>query len=260
MNILEQIVTMTQKRLLKKKAALPLDSLKKQKMPQREPFIFQKALSKDNIAFICEVKKASPSKGIIDESFPYVEIAREYEKAGADAVSVLTEPDFFMGDTAYLEQIRQHINIPILCKDFIIDPYQIYEAKNAGADAVLLICAILNAHSLKEYIDLAHALGMSALVEIHDERELLMALKCGAKVIGANNRDLKTFNVDTDTSIRLRRLAPASTIFISESGIKTRANIIKLEQSQINGVLVGETLMCSTNKQAALNELRGITI
>ena len=224
---------------------------------KKTDFPFERALRGKDMSFICEVKKASPSKGIIAEDFPYMDIAREYAAAGAAAISVLTEPYYFKGDDRYLKEIAETVSIPVLRKDFIVDEFMIYEAKLLGASAVLLICAILEQKQLAEYIQLAHTLGLSALVEAHDERELNMALESGARIIGVNNRDLKTFEVDTNNSIRLRKLAPPGIIFVSESGIKTREDIAALRRNNVDAVLIGETLMRAGDKKAALAELRG---
>jgi indole-3-glycerol phosphate synthase len=220
-------------------------------------FPFEKALRADGVAFICEVKRASPSVGVIAEDFPYLDIARAYEAAGAAAISVLTEPHYFKGEDRYLREIAETVSIPVLRKDFTVDRYMIYEARVLGASAVLLICAILDRKKLAEYIALAHSLGLSALVEVHDEGELLMALDAGARIIGANNRNLKTFEVDTSTSLRLRKLVPENVLFVSESGIKTREDISALRQANVDAALIGETLMRAKDKKAALNALRG---
>jgi len=220
---------------------------------------FEKALKTDDIAFICEVKKASPSKGIIADDFPYVEIAKEYEAAGAAAISVLTEPAYFKGDGRYLREIAGAVTIPLLRKDFVVDSYMIYEAKVLGASAVLLICSILAQDTLAEYIGVAHSLGLSALVEAHDEDELTMALRAGARVIGVNNRNLKTFEVDANNSIRLRKMTPGGIIFVSESGVRTAEDVELLRQNKVDAVLIGETLMRSDNKKAALAELKGFS-
>ncbi|HYE69782.1 MAG TPA: indole-3-glycerol phosphate synthase TrpC, partial [Anaerovoracaceae bacterium] len=209
-------------------------------------------------AFICEIKKASPSKGILDDLFPYLEIAEEYEEAGAAAISVLTEPDWFLGSDEYLREIRRVVDIPILRKDFTVESYQIYEAKILGADAILLICALLDPIKLKEYIEIAHGLGLSALVEAHTENEIKDALEAGARIIGVNNRDLKTFKVDLTTSIRLRNLVPENILFISESGIRTPEDIAKLKENKVNGVLIGEAFMKCKDKKRQLAELRGV--
>jgi len=223
-------------------------------------FPFEKAMQGKEIAFICEVKKASPSKGILDKNFPYVKIAGEYEEAGASAISVLTEPYWFLGSDEYLKEIRRTVNLPILRKDFTVDAYQIYEAKLLGADAVLLICALLGELRLKEYINIAHELGLSALVETHTEDEVRNALNAGARIIGVNNRNLKTFEVDITTSMRLRNLVPDHILFISESGIKTPEDVARLRESKVNGVLIGETLIKCNDKKRRLTELRGEAI
>jgi len=210
-----------------------------------------------DIAFICEVKKASPSKGVIAEDFPYLDIARAYEQAGADAISVLTEPDFFQGSDRYLAEIRGVVDIPLLRKDFIIDPFQIEQAACLGADAILLICAILTPVQLAEYCQMADTLGLSCLVEAHDEDELRMALSAGARVVGVNNRNLKTFAVDTQNSIKLRKLAPKEVVFVSESGIRTAEDVQFLRENGVDAVLIGETLMRAPDKKAALAALRG---
>lgn len=256
--ILDKIVEHTKLRLETLKAHNSLDSLKAaaKKFQTYIPYTFENALKTKDIAFICEVKKASPSKGVIAEHFQYIEIAKEYEKAGANAISVLTEPHFFMGSDEYLKEIKKVVNIPVLRKDFIIDPYQIYEAQLIGADAVLLICSLLDTKHLKEYIKIADSLGLSCLVEAHDEIELHSALEAGARVIGVNNRNLKTFEVDINTSIRLRELVPKDKVFISESGIKTCKDISVLRENGTNAVLIGETLMRSGNISAELEQLR----
>ena len=208
------------------------------------------------MSFICEVKKASPSKGLIAEDFPYVDIAKEYEAAGADAVSVLTEPEYFKGDNEYLKEIRKSIKLPIIRKDFTVDEYMIYEAKAIGADAVLLICSILTRTQLEHYIGIADNLGLSALVEAHDEKEVEMALACKPRIIGVNNRNLKDFTVDINNSINLRRLVPKEIIFVSESGMKNREDIKRLEENNVDAVLIGETLMRSADKTKALAQLK----
>lgn len=220
-------------------------------------FAFEKALRAPGISFICEVKKASPSKGVIAPDFPYLDIAREYEAAGAAAVSVLTEPEYFLGKNEYLQEIAHTVSIPVLRKDFTVDSYQIYEAKILGACAVLLICALLDTKRLAEYIEICDFLGISALVEAHDEAEIHSALEAGARVIGVNNRDLKTFQVDIENSIRLRSLVPPSVLFTAESGIRNAEDIRRLRESNVNAVLIGETLMRADDKKAALAGLRG---
>lgn len=221
-----------------------------------EEYAFYKALKTPGISFICEAKKASPSKGLIAPDFPYVEIAKAYEEAGASAISCLTEPYYFLGQNEYLQKIVQNVSIPVLRKDFTVDPYMIYEAKNLGAKAVLLICSILDKSELAEYQSIATELGLSALVEAHDEKEVEMALDAKAKIIGVNNRDLKTFTVDINNSARYRSMVPSDIAFVSESGIKTREDIAKLVANGTDAVLIGETLMRSADKKAMLDALR----
>ena len=207
--------------------------------------------------FICEVKKASPSKGLIAEHFPYVDIAKAYEAAGAAAISVLTETDYFLGDDRYLRQIYDAVQTPLLRKDFTVDAYQIYQAKTLGAGAVLLICAILDEKRIRSFIELCDSLGMSALVEAHDAEEVRMADSAGARVIGVNNRNLKDFTVDIGNSLRLRELVPGDTLFVAESGISSPEDVRALREGGVNGVLIGESLMRAKDKKAMLDYLRG---
>ena len=257
--ILDEIAAKTRERVEKAKILVPLEKIREQAMamPRDKRFPFRTALGKKGIQFICEVKKASPSKGIIAEDFPYLTIAEEYEAAGAAAISVLTEPFYFQGDDNFLREIAQKVRIPIIRKDFTVDEYMIYEAKILGASAILLICAILSEEEIKRYQQIAEELGMSALVEAHDEEEVKMALRCNAGIIGVNNRDLQTFQVDIDNSIRLRKLVPEEIVFVSESGMKEREDIRRLEENGTNAVLIGETLMRSPDKKAMLEELSG---
>lgn len=257
--ILEEIAERTKVRVAEQKKKISLEEIKTKalEMDANTGFPFLKALQQEDISFICEVKKASPSKGLIAPDFPYVEIAKEYEEAGAAAISVLTEPYYFQGKNEYLEEIVKNVTIPVLRKDFTVDEYMIYGAKTIGASCVLLICAILDLPTLKKYLDLAHSLGLSAIVEAHDEEEVKMALESGAKIIGVNNRDLRTFTVDINNSARYRKMVPEDIVFISESGIKTAADIQKLRENGTNAVLIGETFMRSADKKAALKELRG---
>ena len=256
--ILQEIAEKTRLRVAEEKAALPLSEMKKraQDLNPDTGFPFKKALSTADISFICEVKRASPSKGMIAEDFPYLDIARDYEAAGAAAISCLTEPFWFKGSDRYLQEIAA-VNIPVLRKDFTVDEYMIYQAKTLGASAVLLICSILSKEQLAEYLEIAHSLGLSALVEAHDEEEVKTAVSVGAGIIGVNNRDLKTFTVDINNSARLRKLVPSEILFVSESGIKTAQDIAALRQNGTNAVLIGETLMISPDKKAALAQLRG---
>lgn len=260
--ILEEIAARTVQRVAEEKAAVPLSEMKKraEALDANTGFPFRKALSGDEISFICEVKRASPSKGLIAPDFPYLDIARDYERAGASAISCLTEPFWFKGRDEYLAEISNAVKIPVLRKDFTVDEYMIYQAKTLGASVVLLICAILSKEQLSEYLGIAHSLGLSALVEAHDEDEVRTALSVGAGIIGVNNRDLRTFTVDINNSARLRKLVPPEVLFVSESGIKTAADIEALRSNGTNAVLIGETLMRSPDKKAALDELRGHAI
>lgn len=257
--ILDEIAERTRQRIAEEKAAVPLAEMKKRAltMDANTGFPFKKALGGDDISFICEVKRASPSKGMIAEDFPYLEIAKDYERAGASAISCLTEPFWFKGKDEYLTEIARAVSIPVLRKDFTVDEYMIYQAKTLGASAVLLICSILSREQLAEYLGIAHSLGLSALVEAHDEEEVRTALSVGAGIIGVNNRDLKTFTVDIHNSARLRKLVPPEVLFVSESGIRTAADVAALRENGTNAVLIGETLMRSPDKKAALAELRG---
>ena len=260
--ILEEIAARTVQRVAEEKAAVPLSEMKKraEALDANTGFPFRKALSGDEISFICEVKRASPSKGLIAPDFPYLDIARDYERAGASAISCLTEPFWFKGRDEYLAEISNAVKIPVLRKDFTVDEYMIYQAKTLGASAVLLIFSILSKEQLSEYLGIAHSLGLSALVEAHDEDEVRTALSVGAGIIGVNNRDLRTFTVDINNSARLRKLVPPEILFVSESGIKTAADIEALRSNGTNAVLIGETLMRSPDKKAALDELRGHAI
>lgn len=219
-------------------------------------FAFETALKKDDLGFICECKKASPSKGLIAPDFPYLQIAKEYDAAGADCISVLTEPKWFLGSDAYLQEIAQAVSCPCIRKDFTIDPYMIYEAKVLGASAVLLICSILSVEEIKEYIAVCDTLGLSALVETHDEKEVKMAISSGARMIGVNNRNLKDFSVDTGNSRRLRELIPSDVLFVSESGVKGPEDIAVLRDIGADAVLVGEALMRAADKKAMLKSFR----
>lgn len=259
--ILDRIIHETRARVEEEKqktSPAEIKALAQSYKNKLEPFAFEKALSGNDISLICEVKKASPSKGEIAKDFPYLEIAKEYQAAGAACISVLTEPKFFMGKNEYLTQIKNETDLPILRKDFIIDEYQIYESKAIGADCVLLICAVLDDVSLKKYIELCNVLGLSALVEAHDEDEVKTAVSAGARVIGVNNRNLKTFEVDIENSVRLRGVVPPSILFVAESGIGTPEDVDVLRKAKVDAVLIGEALMKSSSKKAMLNYLRGM--
>lgn len=260
MTILDQLADYARERTKKAKRSLPLDEIKRQAgaLPKGS-FAFEKALKKEGISFICECKKASPSKGLIAPEFPYLEIAKAYEAAGADCISVLTEPKWFLGSDAYLKEITDNVSIPCLRKDFTIDEYMIYEAKLLGASAVLLICAILKEEEIREYIKICDELGLSALVEAHDAAEAEMALNAGARIIGVNNRNLKDFSVDTENSRKLRNMIPKEVLFVSESGVQSGEDVRKLREIGADAVLIGETLMRAQDKKAKLDELRGIS-
>ena len=261
MTILDQLAEYAKERVRIAQAAIPPETARANAYAlPRGSFAFENALKKPDIAFICECKKASPSKGLIAPDFPYLQIAREYEAAGADAISVLTEPKWFLGSDSYLRQIAQRVNIPCLRKDFTVDEYMIYEAKLLGASAVLLICSILSPSQLGEYIGVCDELGLSALVEAHDEQEIETALNAGARVVGVNNRNLKDFTVDQDNSRRLRELLPPDVLFVSESGVRTAQDVASLREIDANAVLIGETLMRAQDKRAKLLELKGIAI
>ncbi len=256
--ILEEIAAKTRERIRDEKSRMPLGELKKRALDRERPegFPFEEALAREGLRFICEVKKASPSKGVIAPDFPYVEIAREYESAGADAVSVLTEPFYFQGRDEYLRQIRRAVSLPLLRKDFTVDEYMIYQAREMGADAVLLICAILGPQELLEYAQIAQELGLSALVEAHDEQEVAQALEAGARIVGVNNRNLKDFTVDIGNSVRLREKVPRDVLFVSESGVRTREDLTLLRENGTDAVLIGEAFMRSESRGELIQSFR----
>ena len=256
--ILDKLAAEARKRvaILKNQKSLDMIKSEAQALPKGN-FVFEKALRRNDISFITEVKKASPSKGLIAEDFEYIRIAKEYEAAGAAAISVLTEPTAFLGCDQYLKDIRKVVGIPLLRKDFTVDEYQIYEAKTIGADAVLLICALLDTETIRKYLAICDELGLSALVEAHDAEEVKSALQAGARVIGVNNRNLKDFTVDLQNSINLRTRVPGNIIFVSESGIKTRSDVAELRKNGTDAVLIGETLMRSNDISGEISKLRG---
>lgn len=256
--ILDALAQATRERIAREKEFISAEEMSRRaaELPKGD-FRLEKALKNGDIAFICEVKKASPSKGIIAEDFPYADIAMQYEAAGASAISVLTEPEYFKGDIRYLHEISQKVQIPLLRKDFTVDPYMIDQAHVYGASAVLLICSLLNTETLRKYITHCDRLGLSALVEAHDAAEIQSAVAAGARIIGVNNRNLKDFTVDIHNGIRLRKLVPQECIFVAESGIKTAADIQELRDANVNAVLIGETLMRAENKKQMLDDLRG---
>lgn len=259
-DILHTIADYAKIRVTKAKEVTSLEEIKllaKEKKDTKS-FPFEQALKGDDISFICECKKASPSKGIIAESFPYLEIAKDYEKAGASCISVLTEPKWFLGRNDYLRKIANEVSIPCIRKDFVVDEYMIYEAKVLGASAVLLICSLLDEKTLSNYIKICDSLNLSALVEVHDEREIKSAVNAGARIIGVNNRNLKDFSVNVKNSENLRKLVPKNIIFVAESGIKNAEDIETLRQADVDAVLIGETLMRAKNKKEMLDSLKGI--
>ena len=258
MNILEQLAAHAKERVALAEQACPLEIIRqKASRMEKGDGSFEKSLKRPGLSFICECKKASPSRGVIAENFPYLQIAREYQEAGADAVSVLTEPKWFLGSDRYLREIAETVSLPCLRKDFTVDEYMIYEAKLLGASAVLLICSILSSRQLREYLQICETLGLSALVETHDEGEVDMALEAGARIIGVNNRNLRDFSVDTENSRRLREQIPAEVLFVSESGVRTAADAAALREIGADAVLIGETMMRAKDKRAMLAELRG---
>lgn len=259
MTILEQLAGYAKERTEYAKKKVSLQDMRQQALSlPKGTFDFENALKGPDISFICECKKASPSKGLIAPDFPYLQIAKEYEAAGADCISVLTEPKWFLGRDEYLKEIAGTVSIPCLRKDFTVDEYMIYEAKMLGASAVLLICSILSKEQIREYIRICDTLGLSALVEAHDEKEVEMALGEGARMIGVNNRNLKDFTVDTDNSRRLRERIPEDILFVSESGVKTTEDVERLREIGADAVLIGETLMRASDKKVKLDELRGV--
>lgn len=259
--ILDKLAQSAKLRAENDKKRMPSEEMKQMALSlPKKNFEFEKALGGNDIRFICEVKKASPSKGLIASDFPYIQIAKDYELAGAAAVSVLTEPEYFQGSDRYLEEISRNIAIPIIRKDFTVDEYMIYQAHTIGASAVLLIGSLLDTATIKSYIRVCDSLGLSALVEAHDETEIRSALDAGARLIGVNNRNLKDFTVDIHNCIRLRKLVPSEVTFVAESGIKTAEDIDVLRQANVNAVLIGETLMRSPDKKAMLAQLKGGTV
>lgn len=258
MTILDRIADCARERTEQAKRKIPCEEIRHRALSLAKGcFDFESALKKPGLSFICECKKASPSKGLISPDFPYMQIAKDYEAAGADAISVLTEPKWFLGMDEYLKEIAGAVSIPCLRKDFTVDEYMIYEARLLGASAVLLICSILTESQISEYICICDTLGISALVEAHSEEEVETALRAGARIIGVNNRNLKDFSVDTDNSRRLRRLIPNDILFVSESGVRSADDVSKIREIGADAVLIGEALMRSADKKKMLGELRG---
>ena len=257
MTILDQLAGHARERTLLAKEKLSLSEIREEALSlPKGDFSFERALGNPGMSFICECKKASPSKGLISPDFPYLDIAREYQEAGADCISVLTEPKWFLGQNSYLAEIASAVSLPCLRKDFVVDEYMIYEAKTLGAAAVLLICSILSQSQLQEYLRLCDELGLSALTEAHSEEEVLTAIDAGARIIGINNRNLKDFSVNLDNSRSLRTLIPSDRIFVAESGISSTEDILALSEIGADAVLVGEALMRSPDKKALMQTWR----
>lgn len=257
MTILDELAAYAKERVQRAQAVKSLEDVRRQALalPKGE-HSFYKALGKPELSFICECKKASPSKGIIAQSFPYLEIAKRYQQAGADCISVLTEPKWFLGRDAYLQEIAQNVQLPCLRKDFIVDEYMLYEAKLLGAAAVLLICTLLNEEQLRKYLAICEQLGLDALVEAHDEQEVQLALRAGARIIGVNNRNLKDFTVDMENSRRLRALVPPEVLFVAESGVRNAEDVRHLKSIGVDAVLIGEALMRAPDIAGLLRELK----
>lgn len=258
MTLLDQLADHARERTEQAKRKVPPDEMKRRALSlPKGSFAFENALKKPDLSFICECKKASPSKGLIAPHFPYLDIAREYEAAGADCISVLTEPKWFLGSDEYLKEIADAVSVPCLRKDFTVDEYMLYEAKVLGASAVLLICSILSGEQIRDYISICDEIGLSAMVEVHDESEAETARNAGARIIGVNNRNLKDFSVNPDNSRKLRALIPEDVLFVSESGVRCAEDVARLRAIGADAVLIGETLMRAPDKKAKLSELRG---
>ncbi|MBQ7759764.1 MAG: indole-3-glycerol phosphate synthase TrpC [Acidaminococcaceae bacterium] len=257
MTILDELAAYAKERVQRAQAVKSLEDVRRQALAlPRGEHSFYKALGKPELSFICECKKASPSKGIIAQSFPYLEISKRYQQAGADCISVLTEPKWFLGRDAYLQEIAQNVQLPCLRKDFIVDEYMLYQAKLLGAAAVLLICTLLNEEQLRKYLAICEQLGMDALVEAHDEQEVQLALRVGARIIGVNNRNLKDFTVDMENSRRLRALVPPEVLFVAESGVRNAEDVRRLKSIGVDAVLIGEALMRAPDVAGLLRELK----
>ena len=265
MTILDQLAQHARERVARDKEKISLDEMKTLAVNLAAAdraevtagdLSFYSAVGKPGLSFICEVKKASPSKGIIDPEFHYLQIAEEYERAGADAISCLTEPKWFMGSDEIFSKIRAAVRMPMLRKDFVVDEYQIYQAKVMGADCILLICALMDTETIRRYLDICGSLGLAALVETHDEAEIRSAVSAGARMIGVNNRNLKDFSVDLGNAARLRELIPADRLYVAESGVKTAADAAALRRAGADAVLIGEAFMRAADKGAFLKKMR----
>ncbi len=255
--ILDELAEHARERVAIDKEKISLEKMKELALSlSKNNFRFEKALKENKISIIAEVKKASPSKGVISEEFPYIDIAKEYEKSGATCVSVLTEPKWFLGSDQIFRDVRKTIDLPIIRKDFTIDEYQIYQAKVMGADAVLLICALLDTDTIKKYLNICEELELSALVETHNEDEIKSALKAGARILGVNNRNLKDFTVNLDNASDLKKHVPEGIIFVAESGITSPIDGINLAKSGANALLIGEALMKTNSIENFISEIK----
>lgn len=257
MSILSQLQAEAYRRVSSAKQRISAERM--QSMAEQAPaghFEFERAIGRSGLSFICECKKASPSKGLIDPEYDYIKIAEEYQAAGADCISVLTEPRWFEGDDEHIRRIAERVKLPCLRKDFTVDEYMIYQAKMLGASAVLLICSLSDTDRLKKYIAICDKLGLSALTEAHDEQEIKSALKAGARIIGVNNRNLGDFSVDKSNSLRLRQLVPADVLFVAESGMNSPQDIKNMQDAGVDAVLVGEALMRAADKSKTLKYLK----
>lgn len=258
MTILDQLADHARQRVAANRAGLPLEALRErvQALPPGDGAAFRAALGRDGLSFLCEIKRASPSKGLIAPDFPYLDIARAYEQALADCISCLTEPKWFLGSDEIFQNVRKTVSLPMLRKDFTVDEYQIYEARLMGANAVLLICALLDTPTLAWYLELSRALGLAALVETHDAAEIRSAVSAGADIIGVNNRNLKDFSVDFSNAQRLRALIPSGCLYVAESGVTSPADAAALRRMGADAALIGEALMRAPDKAALLAEMR----
>ncbi len=253
--MLTKIIALKKEEVEQRKKTLPLSHLKERVARQKPPLDFVSVLSGDGIHLIAEIKQASPSRGMLNPNLNLTELAKTYVKGGAAAISVLTEANYFQGSIEHLAAVREVVKLPLLRKDFIFTPYQIYESRAYGADALLLIAAILSQREIEQLLSLSHSLGLRCLVEVHNEVELEKALQSSAKVIGINNRDLKTFKVDLNTTHRLRPLIPQAQVVVSESGIKSRSDVEKLKKWGVNAILVGEALVTAGDVLTKIREL-----
>jgi indole-3-glycerol phosphate synthase len=253
--MLDKIIAHKKEEVERSKKLVPLSRLEEQIAQREATRDFARALSGNGVSLIAEVKKASPSRGLLCPDFNPVVLAKTYAQGGATAISVLTDAKFFQGSLDHLTAIKKEVELPLLRKDFVIDPYQIFEACAYGADALLLIVAVLSQQHLEELLSLRHSLGLKCLVEVHGEDEVERALRSGAEIIGINNRDLNTFLSDIDTTRRLRPLIPQEKIVVSESGIKSRSDVEKLKEWGANAILVGETLVTAEDVPGKMREL-----